>query len=133
MNSGEVLARLHDEPAAWLAGVGPAADTVLFTQARLSRNVAGFHFPIQAGTGELAAILAAVRGLSGNPEVDINPLVAASEQATGFRNASLAPVITGASARRIMYIAAPDFSEPPPSAGHFVKTTCLPSGDVPPP
>lgn len=58
MNSGEILDLLHAQPAAWLDGSGPAGETVLFTQARLSRNVAGFHFPIQAGTGELATILA---------------------------------------------------------------------------
>lgn len=38
----------------------------------------------------LAAILAAVHTLSGNPDIAVNPQVAASEQATGFRNASLA-------------------------------------------
>lgn len=58
MNGGETLDRLHGEPTPWLDGSGPAAETVLFTQARLSRNLAGFHFPIQAGTGELATILA---------------------------------------------------------------------------
>jgi protein arginine kinase len=41
---------------AWLDGSGPAAEIVIGTQARVSRNIAGFQFPIQAKPAELATI-----------------------------------------------------------------------------
>ncbi|PCJ54062.1 MAG: ATP--guanido phosphotransferase, partial [Candidatus Hydrogenedentota bacterium] len=45
-----------DTPAAWVAGDGPDADIVLYTQCRLARNFADFPYTKQCSQPEKKAI-----------------------------------------------------------------------------